>query len=236
MRERTEKKPYATSDGLVRIVVLTFCSVKNLNMRVKEGEIVVKVPYSTTYGRVEAFLKKHDGWIRRQLDCEKVVSDDLSIRGESFSVRWEAGKKNVLFLPTEVVVSVPDGSKKSAMATLKAAYKKRAEEFFLQRVKDLFIVAAPVVKKATVPKLTVRYCTSYWGKCFFSRDEIRLNAYLYQAPDEVIDYVIYHEYAHFLVQNHGEKFYRTVEKMCPDYKKARAEQKKYRCRAIFTEE
>ena len=87
-----------------------------------------------------------------------------------------------------------------------------------------------------LPNFIVRYCTSYWGKCFYTRNEIRLSAYLYGTPPEVVDYVIYHEYAHFLVHDHSPAFYKTVAKMMPSYAIPRKEKKNYSCRSWFDEE
>ena len=41
------------------------------------------------------------------------------------------------------------------------------------------------------------------------------------APPEVMEYVVIHELAHLLEMNHSIKFWKIVEKFCPDFKKRR---------------
>ncbi len=38
------------------------------------------------------------------------------------------------------------------------------------------------------------------------------------APLEVIDYVVVHELVHLRIKNHGKKFWKAVEAICPQYK------------------
>ena len=235
MKGREEKTAYAFADGRVYPVTLSFCPVKSLSMRVAAGVIVVKAPTYTKYETIKEFLKKHERWLRTRLDQARTPTDELLIKGASYKVGVSQGKKQVVFSPIGVFVQTPDGSRESSMRLLKAEYKKRAEDHLVQRVYELFPIAAPVVGRLKFPKVTVRYCTSYWGKCFFDRNEIRLNAYLYQAEQEVVDYVILHEYAHFLHHAHSPAFYRTVEEMMPNYKEGRKKQKKYACKTLFDE-
>ena len=41
------------------------------------------------------------------------------------------------------------------------------------------------------------------------------------APVEVLDYVIVHELVHLKIDNHSKDFWQNVEKIYPDYKKAK---------------
>jgi len=71
------------------------------------------------------------------------------------------------------------------------------------------------------PKLRVKDYKSRWGVCYHKRGYIILNKQLFDKPTPAIEYVILHEYIHFLVQNHGKKFYKIMEELMPDYKARR---------------
>ena len=43
-----------------------------------------------------------------------------------------------------------------------------------------------------------------------------------QYPREAIDYVVVHELAHLVHQNHGPAFYRLVASVLPDYRQREA--------------
>ena len=68
------------------------------------------------------------------------------------------------------------------------------------------------------PQLYVRDYKSRWGVCYHKRHYIVLNKQLFTKPVAAIEYVILHEYIHFLVPNHGAKFHKILSELMPDYK------------------
>ena len=67
------------------------------------------------------------------------------------------------------------------------------------------------------PKMYVKTYKSRWGVCYIKRGYIILNTQLFDKPIAAIEYVILHEYVHFIVPNHGEKFHEIMRKLMPDY-------------------
>ena len=71
------------------------------------------------------------------------------------------------------------------------------------------------------PKMYVKDYKSRWGVCFHKRGYIILNKRLFDKPVAATQYVILHEYVHFLVPNHGAKFHKIMEELMPDYRERR---------------
>ncbi|MCL2838235.1 MAG: M48 family metallopeptidase [Oscillospiraceae bacterium] len=71
------------------------------------------------------------------------------------------------------------------------------------------------------PAMYVKAYKSRWGCAYPSRNYIILSTQLFDKPDSAIEYVILHEYAHFLAPNHGEKFHKIMRELMPDYKERR---------------
>jgi predicted metal-dependent hydrolase len=67
-----------------------------------------------------------------------------------------------------------------------------------------------------VRRVTVRNQRSRWGSCS-RRGTISLNWRLIQAPPFVRDYLIFHELAHLREMNHSHRFWREVERLCPEF-------------------
>ena len=67
-----------------------------------------------------------------------------------------------------------------------------------------------------VARVSVRNQKSRWGSCS-RQGTISLNWRLIQTPVFVRDYIILHELAHRRQMNHSNKFWREVERLCPDY-------------------
>ena len=66
-------------------------------------------------------------------------------------------------------------------------------------------------------QLRLKYNSSNWGSCS-SKGNINLSTRVLLCPLFVIDYVIVHELAHLIHQNHGEQFWNEVARVMPDYK------------------
>jgi predicted metal-dependent hydrolase len=59
------------------------------------------------------------------------------------------------------------------------------------------------------------------------RGIITLNKRLIETPRECIEYVIMHEFTHFIQPNHSRKFYDLLAVFMPDWKSRKATLEKY---------
>jgi len=73
--------------------------------------------------------------------------------------------------------------------------------------------------RLTVRRITVRSQKSRWGSCS-RRGTISLNWRLIQTPAFVSDYICLHELMHLRQMNHSPRFWREMERVCPDYRMA----------------
>ena len=78
----------------------------------------------------------------------------------------------------------------------------------------------------TFPELRFRHMRSRWGSCAPQKGILTFNYSLVHAPEDCIEYVVYHEFTHFLHPNHSKSFYASLSRHIPDYKerKKRLEQ------------
>ncbi|MGD9559514.1 MAG: M48 family metallopeptidase [Oscillospiraceae bacterium] len=71
------------------------------------------------------------------------------------------------------------------------------------------------------PTLRVRDMTSRWGSCNRKTRTITLNMRLAEKQRPAIEYVVLHEYVHFLHPDHQAGFHSTMARLMPDYKARR---------------
>jgi len=96
-------------------------------------------------------------------------------------------------------------------------YRRHAAAHFGERVQH-FCARLDVA----APRVLLSSARTRWGSCN-ATGEVRLSWRLMQAASPVIDYVVAHEVAHLKVLSHSTRFWRTVQRICPDYEAAKAE-------------
>jgi predicted metal-dependent hydrolase len=65
-----------------------------------------------------------------------------------------------------------------------------------------------------------------WGSCS-ARNNINLNVNLATLPDELIDYVIFHELVHTKIKNHGALFWEELSRFVTDPKSLEKKLRRY---------
>ena len=68
------------------------------------------------------------------------------------------------------------------------------------------------------PQIKIKALRATWGICHTRDNYISLSERLPLLPREAVEYVILHEYAHFVYPNHQRQFYKLIESIMPDYK------------------
>lgn len=106
--------------------------------------------------------------------------------------------------------------------------KTPQKEYFTQQALCRFVIdyskkIYPYFESRGVefPQIKFRSMVSRWGSCNITKKVLTFNKKLVYAPQSTVEYVVIHEFAHFLQANHSKRFYAEVEKLCPDWKKQR---------------
>ncbi|MDR3706355.1 MAG: SprT family zinc-dependent metalloprotease [Paludibacteraceae bacterium] len=81
----------------------------------------------------------------------------------------------------------------------------------------------------TFTDVKIQSSKTRWGSCS-GRKSINLSYFLLTLPAPLIDYVLLHELCHTVEMNHGDRFWKLMDKVTDNKAKAlRAEVKKHRC-------
>jgi len=104
---------------------------------------------------------------------------------------------------------VPEGDPSEA---LERWYRRMARDEIAPRL-DAAVAALGTPYTA----LTIRNQRTRWGSCS-TTGAMSFNWRLLLAPEEVLDYVVWHEACHLLVMDHSPRFWALVERHVPGYR------------------
>lgn len=79
----------------------------------------------------------------------------------------------------------------------------------------------------SMPEIRYRRMKSRWGSCTPSKKLLTFNTRLAYVPERCVEYVVVHEFCHFLVPNHSARFYQCMASVLPDWHARRDEIRKY---------
>ena len=202
---------------------LVIKQVKNINMRISpKGEIVVSANPFVPLDKIDEFVSSKVSWIVEHQ--KKVVENaqrcllsdkEIMLFGKQLKIKKSAGRYNY--------VSYDD---KYLYVQLKqdADVEKVITQFLNKLCKDVFMDVATLTCNSLkdyqipFPEVKIRTMKSRWGSCTPARNTITLNKKLIHYPLEFIEYVVLHEFVHFIQPNHSKAFYNIIENYMPDYK------------------
>jgi predicted metal-dependent hydrolase len=189
-----------------------------------DGSARVTIPRGGSVREALLFAERNKAWLERQLQmqaaCPKRLREWLigtEIFFQGLPVKIEAGANGengmIRFGSEVVMVTDPAGDLRPAIAG--HLWGMAAREL----PPRVFEFAA--LHQFPARRVTVRNQRSRWGSCS-RRGTISLNWRLIQTPRHVQDYIVLHELCHLRQMNHSARFWREVERVCPDF--AAAEQ------------
>lgn len=217
-------------------------NVKNINLRIKADQsIYVSANFQVSDYVIEEFLKSKADYILKALDnyadvAKYAPKPKQYIDGESFRIlghdhrlKVVQGKRNTVESDESyITLTVKDPSN----VELK---KKTMDKWLNNYCKEVLLAVCesiyPKFQKYDIefPKLRFRNMVSRWGSCQAKRKILTFNFLLIEAPLSCIEYVVTHEFTHFLQPNHSKKFYNQLAMFMPDWQERKMMLEKNNC-------
>lgn len=225
------QKRTISADGNQILYELERKNVKNLNLHVRRnGSVYVSANKLIPVEQVDAFLESKVSFI---LNAKKRFAEQAQYRpqpkqyvsGETFYIQGRGLRLQVAQAAKDRIYS--DGvhlylEVKDPMDFEKK--KRMVSKFIDQQCRQVFgeIVAEvyPVFQKygVAIPTLRIRDMETRWGSCMAKKGIITLNKRLLEAPRHCIEYVVTHEFCHFIHPNHSKQYYAFLTMLMPDWR------------------
>ena len=207
--------------------------IKNINLRIRhDGKIFVSAPKRAQAQIIDCFVISKMNFITKALD--KFIKNN----NEKLEMQYISGE-NVTLLGKNMRISVVKDKSEYVSCDGVYVYIHVKRPDYYNRKKNLLnnwintqcsIVFNDVIQEVhtrfvsydiVMPQLVIRNMSSRWGSCLPNKGIITLNKRLIEAPKNCIEYVVYHEFCHFIHPNHSKEFYMLLQVMLPDWKRSK---------------
>lgn len=228
---RTSTLQHILLDGQdVECRVVHSRTAKKLRIKVKPDGVEVIVPDGRDVHEGIAFVANNQTWVVDQLErvkrlCavrrqENRMQGQVLFRGEPVPIKmvridsWMAPNKVGLEEGTISIICGPN-ARTSAPRSLKNWLRKQARENIEKHLTDV----GKRVKRAP-NRVYVMGQRTKWGNCS-ALGNLSFNWRLVMAPDYVLRYIVTHEMVHLAIPDHSQRFWLTVQSICPNADRAR---------------
>lgn len=195
-----------------------------LRIHAATREVVLTLPPRGSVREAQAFAEKHGGWIAARLTRlpEAVPfahGTVVPVRDVPHRIEHRHGARGTVWFEDDA-----DGHRLVCVAGDAPHLPRRVHDFLRREARrDLELASRRYAEKlgVKVKRVAVRDQSSRWGSCS-STGMLSFSWRLIFAPPFVLDYLAAHEVAHFIEMNHSPKFWRAVERLCPNVRRAKA--------------
>lgn len=201
-----------------------------LRIKVRPDSLEVVVPEGRDTTEATEFVFSNRAWVVEQLERArqlravrrpgKRMRGQILYRGEPVSVsvvqvdRWQVPNK--IALEADAIVITRGLDARTPMSrSLEYWLRKQARANIEQHLVD---VAKRV--KRTPNRVYVMGQRTKWGNCS-ALGNLSFNWRLIMAPDYVLRYIVTHEMVHLAIPDHSQRFWLTVQSICPNADRAR---------------
>lgn len=186
-------------------------------------EVVLTIPPRGNLKEARAFAEKHGGWIAARLHrlpepAPFVHGALLPLHGIDHRIVHRPGSRGTVWIETA-------GKQRLLCVAGDAPHVSRRVSDFLKREakRDLEVASRRAAESLglTIKRVSIRDQSSRWGSCS-TTGVLSYSWRLILAPPFVLDYLAAHEVAHLIEMNHSRRFWRLVEGICPDFRRAKS--------------
>ena len=200
--------------------------VKNINLRIHTDlRITISANNSVSLDKINNFILSKSDWILSALDKferkkENTVNTDdfFYLWGEKFDITVISGNKNSIALSeNEVIITQKDVSDANIKRRLiNKLYISECNEKITALCEKVYNVCK--INGLQFPVIKLRSMKSRWGSCNPKKGILTFNTALAHLPLSCSEYVVFHEFTHFLHPDHSKRFYMQLEAYMPNWK------------------
>jgi predicted metal-dependent hydrolase len=189
----------------------------------RNGVLIIRAPVSLPDEDIDYIISRYKDWIRRKLSYIKNlpgITKKVFISGEKF-----------FYLGEEYELKIFNSNKRKLYFDVIYFYLSKpaqnsAKKFFVNWYKrESLRILSPVLKSysrkcgISYSNIKITSANKRWGSCS-KINRLNFSYRIAMLPSWVVNYIAVHELCHIVEHNHSRAFWKKVEVVLPDYRKA----------------
>ena len=215
----------AAADAAVAVTVVRHPRARNYNLRIKESsrQAVLTMPRRGSLREARAFAERNAAWIAVRLSrlpapVPFVAGASIPLHGIAHVIEHRPKARGTVWAEER------DGQAILCVAGPPEHLRRRVADFLKREARHQLAEASrrhATMLEVKIGRIGVRDTGSRWGSCSFE-GALSFSWRLVLAPPYVLDYLAAHEVAHRVELNHSRRFWRVVERLFPEWRRAEA--------------
>jgi predicted metal-dependent hydrolase len=193
-----------------------------LRINAATREVLLTLPPRGNLRDAREFAQKHGAWIASRLERmpEPVAFADgitIPLRGAPHRIAHRRGARGTVW------AEIAGGERLLCVAGDTPHVSRRVQDFLKREARRDLAAASERAAGALgvgIARIAIRDQVSRWGSCS-ATGVLSYSWRLILAPPVVLDYLACHEVAHLIEMNHSRRFWRLVERICPNFSEAK---------------
>ena len=196
--------------------------IKNTILHVQsDGSIYVSAPPHVPEKHIQEFVEEKAAELVRQIRKRQEDAPDyadgstVQYLGEPLTLHYSATPCRTTLSGNVLTLYARDA------AGARLAYLRWLTDeclaLYRQINREVYTVYTEAGHKVPLARIEIKDMKSRWGSCTAKTGRISINFRLMQYPVGCIYSVFYHEYAHFMHQDHSKAFYAVLRGAFPAY-------------------
>ena len=195
-----------------------------LRVQASTRDVVLTMPLRGSVRDARRFAEKHGAWIATRLNRLPQSApfrdgEIVPLRGEPHRIVHRKGVRGTVAAETDA-----NGERLLCVFGQEPHVARRMRDFLKRQARSDLEAASRNYADTlgvSIKRVSVRDQASRWGSCS-ATGALSYSWRLIIAPPYVLDYLAAHEVAHLVEMNHSARFWKVVNRICPNVDRAKA--------------
>lgn len=199
----------------------------------QKGLISVRAPFFVNNREIEKIIAEKTEWIQKKQ--QQIFNRNENSKNHMIRTYQDKGTMPFQGIEYPMVFLLNQSTNRPRIQLINQQFQIMAQEFKESTIKEAFLIwyreQARRIYQERVDffqqqiqepygQIRIKEQKTCFGSCSAKRN-LNFNWKCVLAPPQVLDYIVVHELCHLKQLNHSKQFWMEVEKVMPDYKKAK---------------